>query len=67
MKVSLVVASGVHQGKAIPIAGSQFVIGREEGCQLRPASPAISKKHCAVRVRDGRVFLEDFGSTTGHF
>ena len=67
MKVSLVVATGVHQGKAIPIAGPQFLIGREEGCQLRPASPAISKKHCAVRVRDGKVFVEDFGSTNGTF
>ncbi len=67
MKVSLVVASGVHQGKAIPIAGPLFLIGREEGCQLRPASPAISKKHCAVRVRDGKVFVEDFGSTNGTF
>jgi predicted component of type VI protein secretion system len=67
MKVSLVVASGVHQGKAIPVAGAQFLIGREEGCQLRPASPAISKKHCAVLVRDGRVFVEDYGSTNGTF
>lgn len=67
MKVSLVVASGVHQGKTIPVAGPQFLIGREEGCQLRPASPAISKKHCAIRVRDGRVFVEDFGSTNGTF
>jgi predicted component of type VI protein secretion system len=67
MKVSLVVASGVHQGKVIPIAGPQFVIGRDEGCQLRPASPAISKRHCAIRVRDGKVFVEDFGSTNGTF
>ena len=67
MKVSLVVASGVHQGKAIPVLGPQFLIGREEGCQLRPASPAISKKHCAVKVRDGRVFVEDYGSTNGTF
>ncbi len=67
MKVSLVVASGVHQGKAIPVLGPQFLIGREEGCQLRPASPAISKKHCAVKLRDGRVFVEDYGSTNGTF
>jgi len=67
MKISLVVASGVHQGKTIPVVGPQFLIGREEGCQLRPASPAISKKHCAVRIRDEKVFVEDFGSTNGTF
>ncbi|MBX9624046.1 MAG: FHA domain-containing protein [Gemmataceae bacterium] len=65
MKVSLVVASGVHQGRVIAIVGPQFLVGRDPGCQLRPASQAVSKQHCAVVVRDGRVYLKDFGSTNG--
>jgi predicted component of type VI protein secretion system len=65
MKVSLVVASGAHQGKVIPITGPQFLIGREAQCHLRPASQAISKHHCGVLVRDGQVFVKDFGSTNG--
>jgi predicted component of type VI protein secretion system len=65
MKVSLVVATGVHQGKVIPIVGPQFVIGRDPECHLRPASQAVSKRHCAIAVRDGQVVLTDFGSTNG--
>jgi predicted component of type VI protein secretion system len=65
MKVSLVVASGVHQGKVIPITGPQFLIGRDAQCQLRPASQAISKRHCGVLIRDGKVYVRDFGSTNG--
>jgi predicted component of type VI protein secretion system len=65
MKVSLVVASGAHQGKVIPITGQQFLIGRDAQCHLRPASQAISKKHCGVLVRDGKVYIQDFGSTNG--
>lgn len=65
MKLSLVVASGVHTGKAIPITGVEFLIGRDEDCHLRPASPAISKKHCAVLVRDGKIYVLDLGSTNG--
>lgn len=65
MKVSLVVASGVHQGKLVPIIGPQFLVGRDPQCQLRPASQAVSKQHCAVIVRDGKVYLKDFGSTNG--
>jgi predicted component of type VI protein secretion system len=65
MKVSLVVASGVHQGKVVPITAPQFLIGRDPQCQLRPASQAVSKQHCAVIVRDGKVFVRDFGSTNG--
>jgi pSer/pThr/pTyr-binding forkhead associated (FHA) protein len=67
MKLRLVVASGVHEGKAIPITTPQFVIGRDEQCQLRPASPAISKRHCALMVRGGQVYVRDFGSTNGTF
>jgi len=67
MKVKLVVASGVHEGREIPIAGPQFVIGRDPQCQLRPSSPAISKRHCAILMKGGKVFLRDFGSTNGTF
>jgi pSer/pThr/pTyr-binding forkhead associated (FHA) protein len=65
MKVSLVVATGAHQGKVIPLTGPQFLIGRDPQCHLRPASQAISKKHCGVLVRDGKVYVKDFGSTNG--
>lgn len=67
MKISLVVASGVHQGKPIAIPGTQFLIGRDEGCHLRPASPAISKKHCLLLVRDDKAFVRDMESTNGTF
>ena len=65
MKVSLVVTTGSHEGRSIPLTGPQFLIGRDPQCQLRPASQAISKLHCAILVRDGKVYLKDFGSTNG--
>jgi len=67
MKLSLVVSQGVHSGKAIPITGADFVIGRDPQCQLRPASPAISKQHCGIANRDGKVYVRDCGSTNGTF
>jgi predicted component of type VI protein secretion system len=68
MKLSLVVlAEGKMQGKAIPVTGAAFIIGRDPQCQLRPASPLISKQHCALLERDGKVFVRDFGSTNGTF
>jgi len=68
MKLSLVVLSeGKANGQAIPVTLSQFVIGRDPQCQLRPASAVISKRHCAVLQRGGRAFLRDFDSTNGTF
>jgi predicted component of type VI protein secretion system len=67
MKLSLVVAQGVHAGKVIPVTSAEFVIGRDPQCQLRPASPAISKQHCALTIREGKAFVRDCGSTNGTF
>src|SRR6516225_11652595 len=68
MKLSLVVLTpGTMQGKAVPIKLSQFLIGRDKQCHLRPASPVISNRHCAIIVRAGKVFVRDFDSTNGTF
>jgi pSer/pThr/pTyr-binding forkhead associated (FHA) protein len=67
MKLSLVVNDGVHKGKVIPIALSQFLIGRDSQCHLRPSSPMISKRHCALLVKGEKVLVRDFDSTNGTF
>jgi len=68
MKLSLIVMTeGKSAGKAIPITLSQFLIGRDPQCNLRPASAMISKRHCAVLVKGGKVFVRDFESTNGTF
>jgi len=68
MKLCLVVLTpGKSEGKVIPVTLSQFVIGRDPQCHLRPASAVISKRHCALLVRDGKIFLRDFDSTNGTF
>jgi len=66
MKLNLVVLTpGKGEGMSIPITLGQFLIGRDPQCNLRPASPLISKRHCAVMVKGEQVFLHDFGSTNG--
>jgi predicted component of type VI protein secretion system len=68
MKLSLVVLTpGPNQGKVLEIKLTQFVVGRDPQCHLRPASPMISKRHCAVLQREGKAFARDFDSTNGTF
>src|SRR2546423_10781918 len=68
MKLSLVVLTpGTTEGKEIPITFSQFTIGRDPKCNLRPASSVISKRHCALHVRSAKVYVKDFDSTNGTF
>lgn len=65
MKLSLVVAQGKPEGREIPIRLPQFLIGRDPECHLRPVSPLVSKRHCALLIRDDKAYLRDFGSTNG--
>ncbi|HYV36479.1 MAG TPA: FHA domain-containing protein [Gemmataceae bacterium] len=68
MKLSLVVQSeGKAFGQTIPINLSQFIVGRDPQCQLRPSSALISKRHCALIARGGKFFVRDFDSTNGTF
>jgi pSer/pThr/pTyr-binding forkhead associated (FHA) protein len=68
MKLSLeVLTEGKQKGKLLPITLSQFLIGRDAQCHLRPASPLISKRHCALLQRDGKIYVRDFDSTNGTF
>jgi len=67
MEVKLIVVSGKHAGKVVPVAGPKFFIGRAEDCQLRPGSDLVSRHHCVILVEEGLVTVRDFGSKNGTF
>jgi pSer/pThr/pTyr-binding forkhead associated (FHA) protein len=67
MQVKLKVLSGSSAGRELKIPSEEFLIGRSDACQLRPKSDSISRKHCILRVREGRLFAEDLGSRNGTF
>jgi pSer/pThr/pTyr-binding forkhead associated (FHA) protein len=67
MKVSLLVAEGVHAGKEVPVAKFPFTMGRSSSCNLRPTSEMISKQHCCLLLRAGKVYVHDFNSRNGTF
>lgn len=65
LRVQLVIDVGKSKGNTIPINRSRYLIGRDPGCQLRPASEAISREHTRIEVRGGKVFVRDLGTTNG--
>jgi predicted component of type VI protein secretion system len=67
MQISLKVLSGNHAGKEIPIKDEKFLIGRGDDCQLRPKSESVSRRHCALVQKDGRLLLVDLKSRNGTF
>ena len=67
MQVLLKIIGGKHEGREIKISVPEFIIGRGEGAHLRPASDMISRKHCSIKVADGKVIVSDMGSRNGSF
>jgi len=67
MKTSLRVVGGKNNGREIAIKVSKFIIGRGEKAHLRPSSDLVSRHHCAIRVRDGKVTIQDLKSRNGTY
>lgn len=67
MQVRLRVQSGSHEGKEIEVSEKRFLIGRSESCQLRPKSESVSRRHCILAMKDGRVLVQDLKSRNGTF
>jgi len=65
MEAKLIVITGKHAGKEIPLGGKKCLIGRGEECQLRLQSNMVSRKHCLLRFDQLPATLEDCGSTNG--
>ena len=67
MGTKLVIATGKSAGKAIAVKREKLLIGRAEECDIRPLSDEVSRRHCAVRIEPGVVWVEDLGSRNGTF
>jgi len=65
MRVKLKVLHGSKAGKLLPIQGNKMLIGRGEGCDLRPRTDIISRQHCLISVTDSQVLIKDLGSKNG--
>lgn len=67
MEVRLIVLHGEYQGREIPLPETIFMIGRDEGCHLRPHCPRVSRKHCAIATWAGKVRIRDLQSRNGTY
>jgi len=62
MKFYLIVAKGKKQGLPIPIEVDLFLIGSGKMCQLRAEHERIGDQHCALVMRERKVFIRDLNS-----
>lgn len=67
MQMQLKVVTGGQEGKLISVNHDKFLIGRSDECHIRPKSESISRRHCAIVRKDGRILLLDLKSRNGTY
>lgn len=67
MGVSLVLVKSDGTQQEVPIRHATEVIGRHGDCKIRIPDASVSRQHCEISVKDGRVLLRDLGSSNGTF
>jgi hypothetical protein len=67
MKICLLVMDGIHAGQRIDVQGMYLMVGRSAACHVRPNSPEVSERHCALVEREDSFFLRDLESKAGTF
>lgn len=67
MNISLMVMDGAHAGDVIAVAGLYLLVGRGAQAHVRPNSPLVSERHCALLQRPDGFFLRDLESKSGTF
>jgi pSer/pThr/pTyr-binding forkhead associated (FHA) protein len=67
MDLNLIVLTGTQQGQVLDVGPSALSVGRHPLCTFRPVCPLVSRHHCMIVRRDGKVFVRDLYSRNGTF
>ena len=65
MDVKLVIEQGSDATKAFRLRSAETIIGRQNDCDLRIPSGAVSRRHCRLSFRDDILTVEDLDSANG--
>src|SRR5260221_12120334 len=67
-RLALRFISGKYQGGEFPIDESHpIVVGRSSDLDMVLVEEMVSRKHAKIELRDGKINIEDLGSTNGTF
>lgn len=66
-KPYLEVIKGSDEGKIFLINKDEFIIGRQEDCDVAVTDPEISRRHLRLYQDNNRWFVQDLGSTNGTY
>jgi len=66
MDVTLVVVGGKTNTSEVKLS-LPTTVGRAQECHLKLPHPLVSRRHCELFERDGKLFVRDLGSMNGTY
>jgi len=67
-RLALRFISGKYQGGEFPIEENRpIVVGRSSDLDMVLVEEMVSRKHARIELKDGKIHIEDLGSTNGTF
>src|SRR3982074_2498669 len=67
MNPRMLAISGPLMGSEFPLNSGELVIGRESSNAIWLEHSSVSRRHCLVRVEQGRCAIRDLDSRNGTF
>jgi transcriptional regulator with GAF, ATPase, and Fis domain len=65
LRPRLLVLSGPLKDSTIPLPEGEVTIGREASNGVALTDPSVSRKHCTIRVQEGKFLVRDLDSRNG--
>jgi pSer/pThr/pTyr-binding forkhead associated (FHA) protein len=54
-----------YRGTRFPLRRGETLLGRSPYCSIVLSNPLASRQHCALSLKDGRLSIDDLGSSNG--
>lgn len=67
MDVSLIAVTAEGARGEVRMKRERLVIGRKDTCDVRVPVAAVSREHCELVEKDGKVLVRDLGSSNGTY
>ncbi|WP_339733755.1 FHA domain-containing protein [uncultured Gimesia sp.] len=62
-----IIKTGKYQGKKLKLPERDITVGRDLECDIRVSDSDVSRTHCQILIRDGKLLVDDLESRNGTF
>ena len=62
-----IIKTGKYQGKKLKLPDRDITVGRDLECDIRVSDSDVSRMHCQIKIREGKLYVDDLESRNGTY